>query len=146
MSDQFLARFMNVALNVTTAERGMAVNSKGTVVASTNLTEQITDPDFSGFKNIEQAYLDNDAPHITNNMILDPNMAPTTNTNFANLHMVVVFPLEGIGAIYIDQHVRKGVVPPHIATRIMNMAQSIVKQGRLDATEDEMTALYEETV
>ena len=146
MSDKFLSRLMYFAYRTTGTQRAMAVNDKGDVVASENLTEQVKDPEFSGFKNIEQAYAAGEVPHITNNMILDPDLAPNTNTNFANLHLVVVFPFEGIGAVYIDQHVRKGVVSTQVVERIMRMATELVESGRLNVSEDEMATLYEETV
>lgn len=146
MSNAFLAELMRFAVSVTGTERGLAVNRAGEVVAQQNITdEELHDSEFTGFQNIRQAYETGEAPHITNNMILNPDMAPNTNTNFANLRMVVVFTLDDLGAIYIDQHVRMGVVPRPVAERIMGVMMDAASRGQMTITSQELTARYEQT-
>ena len=120
----------------------MAVDHEGGVIALQNLTEaDIASESFTGFKNIAQVAPGSTSPFITNNMVLDANMASATNTNFANLRLVIVFPLSNIGSVYIDQHVRQGVVTPQMADRLMRTALTLIEDGRLQATAGDERAL-----
>ncbi|MFZ4814658.1 MAG: hypothetical protein ACOYL5_08990 [Phototrophicaceae bacterium] len=142
--EPFAVRFMKVALAITQMERGMTVDQALQVIATENLTpEQIQLPSFTGFINIQQAIAKREAPHITNNLILEESAAPTTNTNFANLRLVVIFPLGEHGFVYIDQHVRRGVISPEIAKRLMQVAEHyMTATTQPDTLEAEMRDYY----
>lgn len=143
MSDTFLNRFMRLALDVTGAERGMVVDSDLNVVSAVDLPDNVIQTDdFSGFENIRQAYRTGERPHITNNVILEDDAAPTTNTNFANLRLVVVFPLDEMGAVYIDKHITQGVIDKTDAERLMRLAEHLIEQGQLELTQEAMSERY----
>lgn len=146
MSETFPIHFLQLALAVTGAERGMAVDRDLTVLHTVNLPEDPTqEADFVGFENIRQAYDTDERPHITNNVILDSQAAPNTNTNFANLRLVVVFPLDELGAVYIDKHVSQGVIVQEDAERLMRLAAHLIRKERLDINPDDLHALYQDT-
>jgi hypothetical protein len=143
MSDVFLEHLMRFVLDATQAERGMAVNPQSEVVSLVNINEEETRAsDFTGFRNIEQAFEANEKPYITNNLIVEPNMAPTTNTNFANLRLVLVFAFEGIGAVYIDQHIRQGVIKQDVAEQVQQLMDTWVQHAETGLTYEEMIARY----
>ncbi len=139
----FLTTFLAFALQASTAERGMAVDGDMTVVGLENLTQaEIDAPAFTGFENIRQAYERNERPHISNNQILDPQSAPKTNTNFANLRLVVVFPFDDLGAVYIDQHVSTGAPEKNQIERLMATAYEVIGSGELNVTLDDLNTIY----
>ncbi|MEO0560915.1 MAG: hypothetical protein AAF125_02305 [Chloroflexota bacterium] len=147
MTENFLNHLMHFAIYATGAERGMAVNAAGEVVAVQGLPDDIaSDSTFTGFRNIEQAYQDGERPHITNNMILDVSQAPKTNTNFANLRLVAVFLLDDMGAVYVDIRVRRGVIGQEDATRVQELAEGWVGGDLLDITTPQMIEQYEAEV
>jgi hypothetical protein len=140
----FMKHLMHFALTVSDAERAVAFDAENRVLAYENISEEdIYAPTFSGFQNVAQALAANEQPHITNNMILEPNLAPTTNTNFANLRLVVVFPLGEYGSVYIDQHVRRGVVDKARVHRIQTLMSMWIASGSTDLVQADMIAAFE---
>ena len=145
MSDMLPVRFMHFALAITGAQRGMAVDTNGTVLAAVNLSDaELSAPDFTGFINIEQAVASSERPYVTNNLIPDPDDAPNTNTNFTNLRLVVIFPLDAQGAVYIDQHVNQGVLPNAEIARLMRVAEMLMTSDETDADDAKFRAVYDQ--
>lgn len=143
MSHNFPLAFMHFAVEATGAERAMAIAPDGSVLGVQGLTEAtLQSTDFTGFRNIEQAVASGEQPHITNNMVLDPDAAPNTNTNFADLRLVVVFPLAGEGFVYIDQHVRNGVIEQTVVDRLQQLASGWLAAGETAISAEEMAARY----
>ncbi|MBC8171237.1 MAG: hypothetical protein H7X77_06180 [Anaerolineae bacterium] len=147
MSDSFLTRFFHVAQKVTEADRGLAVNSTLKVLDKFNVDEKLlADQSFAGFSQIWlRRALDDGATIITNNIITDASQAPTTNTNFANLRVVVCIPLLGHGAVYLDQHIRNGIIPREVIDRLSGVVVKLLENYQADITEAEIMALYEQT-
>ncbi|MEO1442288.1 MAG: hypothetical protein AAFV33_17950 [Chloroflexota bacterium] len=144
MSNAFAVTFLRMAMDVTGAECGMALDSEKSVLALANLTNDDIEADgFAGFANVAQAYEFNERPHITNNMILDPEAAPDTNTNFAALRVVIVFPLDEHGAVYIDQHISRGVIAKTDAEKLMQVADRAIASDMLGADEATLRDLYD---
>jgi len=79
---------------------------------------------------------------ITNNVITDPSDAPTTNTNFANLRVVVALPLVNYGAIYLDQHISKGIIPKQMVERMMQLITYVIDNNLQQSTVDELYQMY----
>ncbi len=143
MSHNFAKAFMHFAVQITGAERAMAVTPDGTVLDAHGLSEETLQSEgFTGFRNIQQATETGEAPHVTNNMVLDPEAAPSTNTNFANLRLVVVFTLGDEGFVYVDQHVRSGVIEQDTADRLQQLASNWLNAGETAITAEEMAAQY----
>jgi hypothetical protein len=139
----FLTTFMTFALNASGAERGMAVDGDLNVIGLHNLAQaEVEAPIFSGFENIRQAYERNERPHITNNQILDPTEAPKTNTNFANLRLVVVFPFDDLGSVYMDQHVSTGAPAKNQIERLMRVAVAVIDSGDLNVSVADLQTIY----
>jgi hypothetical protein len=99
MSATFLSNFMWLAQDVTGAERAMVTDGDLAILATVNLEQaDLMSTQFNGIEIIRQA-LDDGEPIITNNAVIDPRRAPVTNTNFSNLRVVVVIPIEELGAV-----------------------------------------------
>lgn len=109
MPHPLLFRLLQVALELTETERGMALDPEMQVIGLHNLTHtEIESPAFMGFVNVQQAVQAQQTPYLTNNLILDIHSAPNTNTNLANMRFVLIFSFGGYGYLYVDQALRKG--------------------------------------
>ncbi|NWG16321.1 MAG: hypothetical protein HXY41_06765 [Chloroflexi bacterium] len=145
MNATFLSNFMRLALQKTGADRAMATDGNLSIVATINLEQaDLLSSQFAGIEAIRQA-LDEGEPIITNNAVMDPTRAPVTNTNFSNLRVVVVIPVEEYGAVYLDQHIRKGVIPKEVVNRLWMVAGWVVNKQQMDIGPDELEAVYEQT-
>lgn len=147
MSDSFLTRFFHVAQKVTEADRGLAVNSALEVLDKVNVDEKtLADQAFMDFSQtwLRRA-IEGGETIITNNIITDPSQAPTTNTNFANLRVVVCIPMSEHGAVYLDQHIRNGIIPREVIDRLSKVAGKLLENPQPDITEAEIMAVYEKT-
>lgn len=143
MSATFLANLMRLAQSETGAERAMAADGDLSILATLNLEQaDLMSVQFNGIEIIRQA-LDDGQPIITNNAVIDPRHAPVTNTNFSNLRVVVVIPVEEYGAIYLDQHIRRGVIPKELVNRLWRLAGHVVDSGAMECSLEELQALYE---
>src|SRR6476620_9874757 len=96
-----LAGLMQIAIQQTGADRAMVCDTLLAVVGSVNLeqaeilSERLTD--------VVQKAITTGQPVITNNAVRDAANAPLTKTNFDNLRGVVVIPVVGVGALYLDR-------------------------------------------
>ena len=146
MSQTFLANYMRFAKDVTRAARALSVDADLNVVDSIDLTrEQAEASNFHTLINdcLGQALQHNKAV-ITNNVITDPSKAPTTNTNFSDLRVVVAFPVVQYGAIYLDQHIRYGIIPKETVERLIAFASHLVENGQTDVSVEELSKLYKQ--
>ena len=144
MSETFLSNFMHIALDITGAERAMAVDPDLTIVDMINLDQSdVLDDNFIGIDVIQRA-LQSGESIVTNNAVSDVSNAPNTNTNFSNLRLVVVIPAGGYGAVYLDQLMRKGVIPKDRVNRLMVLGEQIAESGELEISADEMGERYQQ--
>ncbi|MCB9449956.1 MAG: hypothetical protein H6672_00865 [Anaerolineaceae bacterium] len=129
MSENFLTTFMIFALQQTGAERALVVDHDIRILETVNLDdESMGATDFNAMDCVIRA-LDSGNPLITNNAVLDPDHAPVTNTQFRNLRLVVVIPVIGLGALYLDQPISKGVIAKEVVNRLMTLASDAVEEG-----------------
>lgn len=144
MNTLFLERLLRLALQVTRAERGMAVEATGAVCAMVGLDEAtINTPKFKRIA--EKCLTDSltrDEVILTNNVITDPSEAPVTNTSFSDLRAVVAIPLGSIGALYLDQPIRQGIISRESIDRVQEFALRLIVEERTDLEESELKALY----
>jgi len=144
MSETFLSNFMHVALDITGAERALAVDPDLTIVDMVNLEQaDVLADNFIGIDVIQRA-LQSGESIVTNNAVSDASHAPNTNTNFSNLRLVVVIPVGGHGAVYLDQLMRKGVIPKDRVNRLMELGEQIAESGELEISADEMGERYQQ--
>lgn len=146
MSDVFLKNFMNAAKQITHAERCMVVNTELQPVATENVDLAMIETTAFGEFALEclRKSMSTNEVVITNNVITDPSDAPTTNTNFANLRVIVAVPLKGSGALYLDQHIRNGVIARQTVERLMQLAQYLVSSAYYDKSTSEMVQFYQQ--
>lgn len=146
MSDVFLKNFMNAAKQITRAERCLVVDTALRSIAMDNVDRAMVEATAFGefaLNCLRRAIATNEVI-ITNNVITDPSEAPTTNTNFANLRVIVAVPLKGHGALYLDQHIRNGVIPRQTVERLMQLAQYVLEHKFYDRSASELVQLYQE--
>lgn len=146
MSNTFLVNLMNAAKKITHAERCLAVDTNLQVINAVNLEQSdISSQDFGSFAmDCLRDALSTGKPIITNNIITDPSEAPTTNTNFANLRVVVAVPIVGHGAIYLDQHIRNGIIPKQMIDRLMRLVDHLLATQQEHRSDAEMVVLYQQ--
>jgi len=145
MEQAFLSRFLEAALVITQAERGFAVDETLNIQALSSVDEALLQtPDFTelAFQALQDAIKSRETV-LTNNVITDPAQAPITNTNFSDLRVVVAIPAAGIGAIYMDQHIRNGIIPREQIEKLRQLASRIIGANHTDMSQDEMIALFE---
>lgn len=144
MSDIFLTRFLNVALEVTQADRGTAVDRNMEVLAAVNILDH--DPDEPNFGDFARSQLgraiEDGQTIITNNIITDPRLAPKTNTALANLRFVVVIPVKDFGAVYLDRLIRHGIIPRDIIDKLNQVVRGVPAGKVNDVSEDDMLDMF----
>jgi hypothetical protein len=144
MSASFISNFMHFSLQATGAERGLACDTELSIVDQANLDQaDVMSDKFTGFASMQRA-LEQGEPIITNNAVMDPAMAPVTNTNFSNLRIVVVIPLINCGAIYLDQPIRRGIIPKPVVNKLFNLGNYLLENNQADISEDGLIELYEQ--
>jgi hypothetical protein len=146
VDEHFMEHFMNAARSITRVERGMVVDLDLQVLAAINLDQSTLDsPQFVHLATAAlRKALEGNEPLITNNIIGDIQDAPTTNTNFSDLRVIVALPLKGYGALYLDQHIRYGIIPREVIDRLMCLVNRVFPDGEKHYTESELIELYEE--
>lgn len=144
MSDTFLLNLMRVASDATSAERAFAVNLELSVVGTLNIApEQIEAP---YMKCVQQAMREGNAIITDNYSIsIDPSKAPVTNKSFPKLRFVLALPVQGHGAICLDQSLRGGVTTKDKVERLKTFVQQVLDNQQTHLDEDQLTELYEAT-
>jgi hypothetical protein len=145
MNDSFVKNFMYTAKKVTHTERCIAVDRNLEPIAMVNVDRAMLETTAFGEFAMEclREARDNNDVVITNNVITDPSEAPTTNTNFANLRVVVVMPVGNYGIIYLDQHIRKGVIPKQMIERLKRLAEHIIENNLEKGTTEEFYEMFQ---
>ena len=136
---------MEAAKKITHAERCMVVNTDLELLEMINVDRAMVESTAFGEFALEclREAIKSDEVVITNNVITDPSDAPTTNTNFANLRVVVALPLVGHGAVYLDQHIRNGIIPRQMIERLMRMANHVRENNLENSSSSELVQLFQ---
>lgn len=140
-----LRHLLEATVQITGAERGLAVDANHAVVHALNFEQEVTaDAEFWGFvvQAFEQA-AQAGQPMLTNNVITDPNLAPTTNTNFSNLRVVLVMPVQNQGYLYIDQPIKRGAFTREQIERLTHVIAQIDPANHNAITQQDIVSLYE---
>ena len=138
-----LASLMQIAIQQTGADRAMVCDTHLSVVGSVNLeqsdilSERLTD--------VVQKAINSGQPVITNNAVRDAADAPHTKTNFDNLRGVVVIPVVGVGALYLDRPLKQGIIAKNTVNRLMKVAEQAAKGSPTETTADKLGELYQQT-
>jgi len=143
MNTSLLASLMQIAIQQTGADRAMVCDTHLAIVGSVNLdqaeilSEHLTD--------VVQRAITSGQPVITNNAVRDAANAPLTKTNFDNLRGVVVIPVAGVGALYLDRPLKQGIIAKNTVNRLMKVAEQAAKDGQTETTADKLSELYQQT-
>jgi len=144
MDENFLENLLGAVIDLTTTERGLAVDSDLAVQKARNIDSALLESEeFMEFTNgcLREA-LDSGDTVFTNNVITDLSDAPTTNTNFSNLRVIVALPIETKGAIYIDQHIKNGVIHKEIIAKIERLIDELLPVSDQPMSKDEMVKRF----
>ena len=142
----FLTNFMRAARSITDAERCIAFDSDMNMQDYLNIDDaELNKKSFSDLVSawVEQA-IEGQKAVIANNLITDPSEAPKTNVHLKDLRMIVAIPIDGYGAIYLDQPIRRGVFERETVDKITELAHRLSESGDMDLSEEEMTEMYAE--
>lgn len=138
-----LANFMQVAIQQTGADRAMVCDTHLAIIGSVNLEQ--TDILSERLTEVVQKAITSGQPVITNNAIRDAANAPHTKTNFDNLRGVVVIPIAGVGALYLDRPLKQGIIAKTTVNRLMKVGEQAAKADQNDTTADRLGELYQQT-
>lgn len=143
MSSTILEQFLFAARSITGAERGLVVDNDMHILQTANLDPAVAAAeDFIAYTTqILRDAIQRGEPIVTNNVITDPSKAPTTNTNFANLRVVVAIPVVGQGAVYLEKHIQKGVIDRDTVSKLMRLASEAIKDQQ-DHSESSLVEKY----
>ena len=139
-----LASLMQIAIQQTRADRAMVCDTHLAVVGSLNLEQ--TDILSERLTDVVQKAITTGQPVITNNAVKDAANAPLTKTNFDNLRGVVVIPVVGVGALYLDRPLKQGIIAKNTVLRLMKVAEQAAKSDQTETTADKLGELYQQTV
>ncbi len=144
MSADFVAKILHVTLNITGADRGLAVTPDLQLIEAINLTQETIDnPAFRTLaEDTLRQSLEAGEPVITNNMVTNPENAPVTNTTFSELRAIVTFPVGKLGAVYLDQRLRYGIIDRNTLDTVITFIEHILDYNRQGLSEAELIALY----
>ncbi|MEP6988549.1 MAG: hypothetical protein ABI970_23305 [Chloroflexota bacterium] len=138
-----LASFMQIAIQQTGADRAMVCDTHLAVVGSVNLEQ--TDILSEHLTEVVQKAITSGQPVITNNAVKDAANAPLTKTNFDNLRGIVVIPVVGVGALYLDRPLKQGIIAKNTVLRLMKVGEQAAKDGQTETTADKLGELYQQT-
>ena len=139
-----LASFMQIAIQQTGADRAMVCDTHLAVVGSVNLEQ--TDILSERLTEVVQKAITSGQPVITNNAVKDAANAPLTKTNFDNLRGIVVIPVMGVGALYLDRPLKQGIIAKNTVLRLMKVGEQAAKDGQTETTADKLGELYQQTL
>lgn len=145
MPASFLTTFMEFARDITGAERSLAMDADLNIVGRIDISPELLKQQsfIMMARQIIKQSLRLKSGVLTNNLFQDPSDAPTTNTNFSNLRVVVAIPIIDHGGIYLDQHIRQGVIAREDIDRLTAFAGYLVESNRTDITAEELSQLYD---
>jgi hypothetical protein len=124
---------MHVAAQATGAERAIACDTSLGFVDSLNLDQQdILSPEITSAL---QRALQSGQPVIANNVIKDSDETPKTNVSFESLRGIVVLPIAGQGAIYLDRLVKKGIIERDKVDKLVKLLEQVKTNGQATITE-----------
>lgn len=135
---QRLEDFLTFVLNVTKAERGLLVDDGLRVHASRHLDAAVLASE--SFMELASQVLaqaiETGQPVIANNVVTNPDEAPTTNTAFADLRVIVGLPIARVGALYLDRVVKHGVFDRQQLERLMRFSAEALTAERALSADD----------
>ena len=120
MSEAFLREWMAMAQHVSGAERACAATADLRICALSGLDEAaLKSSNFADFvTETLRSALQQGQPVFTNNLIRDMDQAPATNTHLSEMRFVVAIPLAVLGAVYLDQPIRMGVISREVVQKL----------------------------
>mgnify|MGYP001071809620 CR=1 FL=1 len=143
MSIQFLSEFMRFATSVTRADRGMVIDMNRDVVDKVNMDNaSLQNKQFGELLGVALDEAEETGNLVTANNLIHPDDAPETNTHLGQLRLIFVMPFPSMGFVYIDQHVRNGIIKQDLAERIIALGRGCVEENKLELTADELADLF----
>jgi len=145
MSEAFLREWMAMAQHVSGAERACAATADLRICALSGLDEAVLKAsNFADFvTETLRGALQQGQPIFTNNLIRDMDQAPTTNTNLSEMRFVVAIPLAALGAVYLDQPIRMGVISREVVQKLHAFGlRALADEGLLEASSAALETVF----
>lgn len=147
MSEHFLENFMRASVRITEADRGIAVDNDMRIIAASTNEDTIEVRELEEFIQTNlQAAIKTGETIISNNVITDPQQAPTTNINFTDLRVVIAMPISDYGAIHLERKIRSGIITQTAVSNLSQLSALLISAGKTDISVEEMVRLYNETL
>ena len=143
MSVEFLPTFMRFVYEIVNADRALAVDMELNMVGAVACGEDDIEDYMT--KSLRQA-LDSGEPVATDNysLTMSPADIPGTNQILPALRYLVVIPLAGVGAVYVDLLIRKGIIHKDVVERLEAVAHSVVEKQAFAFTESDLSTEYKQ--
>jgi hypothetical protein len=129
MTTNFLSSFMRVAVQTTGADRAMACDTHLAVIDSLNLDQM--DVLSQEITEVVERALKSGQIVVSNNVVKDSDTAPVTNISFDSLRGIVVLPIPGHGAIYLDRPVKQGIIERGKVEKLAKLAEQAGANGQI---------------
>jgi hypothetical protein len=142
MSTTLLTNLMQIAIEQTKADRAMICDTQLAVLGSVKLDQN--DILSEHLTEVVQKAITTGQPVITNNAVREGANAPHTKTSFDNLRGVVVIPVAGLGALYLDRPLKQGIIAKGTVDRLLKVAELAAKEGQPEATTAHLDELYKQ--
>lgn len=140
MSHTFVKNFRQLAHAATDADASIAYD------AALSLIEQHGEVDTINLERaaaIAQEARASGEEVLTNNMITNPDEAPSTNVHLRGLRMVMALPLANLGVIYLEKSVRLGVFEKPIIERLKHLAAQVISADETDLSAEALTERFD---
>ncbi|XWX02931.1 hypothetical protein VZO05_10495 [Aggregatilineales bacterium SYSU G02658] len=128
MMPERLDNYLNFVQTLTRADRCLIVDEQLRTLASRGFDAATLESQV--FMDLASQVLrhavETSQPVITNNVITNPAEAPTTNTTFKDLRIVIGLPIPRVGALYMDRPVRHGVFDRAQLDRLMQFSAEVL--------------------
>ena len=142
MNASLLTNLMQVAIQQTGADRALVCDAKLAVIASVKLeqddvlSEQLTD--------LLRKAMETGEAVITSNAVKEPDQPPNTKTSYDNLRGVVVIPVPGQGALYLDRPLKQGIISKSIVNKLVKLARQTAQDDHAETSETHLRELYQQ--
>lgn len=146
MNEKFLAEFLSAVLHITHAQRGLVVDLDRNIVVTANIEPALLEsPQFrETVHECVRGAVEKQETVVANNVIKDLAEAPTTNTGFSDLRVIVAIPLAGYGAVYFDQHISSGMIPRTLIDSVTCLVGQVFPAGDYTLNREALVALHEQ--
>ncbi|MEZ4668837.1 MAG: hypothetical protein R3E39_13090 [Anaerolineae bacterium] len=142
MNASLLTNLMQLAMQQTGADRAVACDNNLAVIAAVNLdqeellAEQLT--------NLLRVAIAKGEAVVANNAVKEAADAPHTKTSYDNLRGIVIIPVPGQGAVYLDRPLKQGIIAKSVVNKLVKLARQSAQNNQTEPTESQLKEMYQQ--